>query len=281
MGIESMTGYGEASGKGFRIEARSVNHRALEVYFKMPPFLIPYEPRMRNIVRSIFQRGKIDIYISFTEEAKIHFGINTPLASAIIETMRTLKDRHKLDAPLGLEYLYWFRDFVFQQELEFQEEDLYEVLEEALTKLKQMRKEEGKNLQGFLQKGMEAVSEIIHKIASSLDPIEVRYENLRKRIQALKLELDEQRLYQEAAILADRADITEELQRLQSHIKEFLQTLRAEDQAMGKRLDFILQECLREFNTLQAKATSTEVIHLAISGKNEIEKLREQVQNIQ
>ncbi|RME62701.1 MAG: YicC family protein, partial [Nitrospirae bacterium] len=247
----------------------------------MPPFLLPYEPKMRNIVRGFFQRGKIDIYISFTEEAKVHFGINTAFAEAIINTMKTLKERHNLDAPLGLDYLYWFKDFVFQQELDFEEEDLYEVLKEALTKLKQMRTEEGKNMMEFLNKGIEEVSEIVSKITSSLEPVEARYERLKKKIQALELELDEQRLYQEAAILADRADVTEELQRLQSHIKEFVLTLKSNGQAIGKKLDFILQECLREFNTLQAKSTSTDVIHLAISGKNEIEKLREQVQNVQ
>ncbi len=281
MAIESMTGYGEATAEGFRVEARSVNHRCLEVYFRMPPFLIPYEPKMKGIVREFFQRGKIDIYISFTEDARVHIGVNRAFAGAVIETMKSLKDQYGLDAPLGLEYLYWFRDFVFQQQVQFQEESLFGVLRDALKKLKDMRRDEGQRLKEFLKEGIQTIGEITEAIEGAIEPIEKRYERLRQKIKELALDLDEQRLYQEAALLADRADITEELQRLRSHKEEFLNTLDRPEDALGKRLDFILQECLREFNTLQAKSTSTEVVHMAISAKNEIEKLREQVQNVQ
>jgi uncharacterized protein (TIGR00255 family) len=144
-----------------------------------------------------------------------------------------------------------------------------------------MRKEEGLRLKGFLVEGIRAIGDITESIEAEVEPIQQRYDRLRQKIKDLALELDEDRLYQEAALLADRADITEELQRLRSHKEEFLKTVEGNDEAIGKRLDFILQECLREFNTLQAKSTSTEIVHMAISAKNEIEKLREQVQNIQ
>jgi len=281
MAIESMTGYSEASAGGFKVEIRSVNHRFLELYFKMPPFLIPYEHKMKKLIREFFQRGKLEVYISFTENAKLKINVNRAFVEAIIKTMKSLKEEFQLDAPLGLDYLYWFRDYVFQQDVEFEEALLLELLTEALRKLKKTRQEEGIRLKRFLVEGINNVNEITKAIQAAVEPVTDRYKRLKQRIEQLSLELDETRLYQEAALLADRADITEEVQRIHSHIEEFHKTLNGNENAIGKRLDFILQECLREFNTIQAKSNQIDIVHMAIVAKNEIEKLREQVQNIQ
>ncbi len=281
--LQSMTGYGEAEGGGFRVEARSVNHRFLEVHFRLPSTLSPYEMRLRNILKEYFQRGRFDVTITFTESLSPVIEVNTAMVSSILQALRKIQQMEGLQEPPGLVHILWFRDSIFQQSLEFDPEALEGTFRQALSRLLKMRQQEAENLLSGILAGIGTMEGLLREIEElSTVNLQQRVEDLRAKIKTLlqDTEIDQSRLLQEVALLVERSDIAEEVSRLQSHIKLLRQTLN-EGPSVGRKMDFLLQECFREVNTIGSKAQEAGISERVVMMKTEIEKLREQVQNIQ
>lgn len=281
--IQSMTGYGEAEQGGFRVEVKSVNHRFLDIHFRMPPTLSPHEMELKRLIKERFSRGRIDITISFTENTDIELSINHQVARKVLEGLSGIADTLNIESGVSLEYLFWFRDIVFKQTPRFKPEELFTTFETALTRLEEMRKKEGAFLVKNILEIVHSIEELIESIEQfSTDSSEKRFSTLRERIKALVegMQLDEQRLMQEIAYIADRADISEEITRLRSHIAQLKSILR-QGGAVGRKMDFLLQELNREANTIGSKASDYQISEQVINLKTEIEKMREQVQNLQ
>ncbi len=281
--IQSMTGYGEAQEGGFKVEVKSVNHRFLDMHFRMPPILNPYEIELKRLVKERFSRGRIDVTISFTEQADIELSINQQVAGRILDGLAGITERLNISSPPSLDHLFWFRDIVFKQEPRFRPEELFVTFSRALDKLREMRIKEGAYLIENIKGIVKAIEEIIGRIEqASRDASEKRFSTLRERVKALieGMELDEQRLMQEIAFIADRVDISEEITRLKSHISQ-LEGIINEGGAVGRRMDFLIQELNRETNTIGSKAADYQISEHVINLKTEIEKMREQVQNLQ
>jgi len=283
MKIQSMTGYGESEQRGVRIEAKSLNHRFLDIQFKMPSSLNPYEIEFRNIVKEFFLRGRIEISISFTELSKIKMNVNKIMVNSLIESLREIQKENNIKEPLSINHLFWFKDVIFKQELEINPEDIKVTLRDALKNLKNMRIKEGIILAEEIQKIINSIDEMVIKIEDIMvDFIKEKFEEKKRKIKELlkDIEIEETRLFQEIALIAEKTDISEELSRLKSHIKQ-MKNIFKEGGSIGRKLDFLLQEIFREINTIGSKCTEYRISEIVIKIKSAIEKIRQQVQNLQ
>jgi len=289
----SMTGYGKAEIMGndgkFAVEIRSVNHRYGEVSVKLPRQMLALEGEIRRRVSERFKRGKIDLFIQFEPAAGniTPPAANIPLAIAYSEAFTQLRQAIGSNDPVPLGLILSQKDVLTTGEvaadLDGQVADLNAALVAALDSLEAMRLKEGEQLAREIGGRIGLVNELVEKVAVRA-PVAVAAngERLRERITRLLGEtpVDEMRLAQEVAILADRMEITEELVRLRSHFKQFHATM-ALDEPVGRKLDFLLQEMNREVNTIGSKANDAEIATIVVELKSELEKVREQVQNIE
>lgn len=290
---KSMTGYGKAetgTGDGkLTVEIRSVNHRYGEVSVKLPRAFLPLETEIRRRIADRLKRGKIDVFVQFetaTGSAQAP-QVNLPLAKAYHDAFVGIRQALGMGEPVSLGLIAAQRDVLVSQEttpdLDRIATDLYAVLDSALESLEDMRLREGEALAAEISGRLATVTGLVQQVANRA-PVAVagNMERLRERISRLLGEtpLDEARLAQETAIMADRMDITEELVRLQSHFRQFSATL-ALAEPVGRKLDFLLQEMNREVNTIGSKANDGEIATLVVDLKAELEKVREQVQNIE
>jgi uncharacterized protein (TIGR00255 family) len=287
-----MTGYGKAEILGqegkFAVEVRSVNHRYGEVSVKLPRQMLALEGEIRRRVTDRFKRGKIDLFVQFEPAAgSVPPPVaNLALARAYHEAFNQVRESLGSNEPVPLEIVLSQRD-IFTQEASVDPlagvDDFNGALVAALDSLESMRLREGEQLAREIGGRISLVNELVEKVAARA-PVAVTAngERLRERIVRLLGEtpLDEARLAQEVAILADRMEITEELVRLRSHFKQFHATL-ALDEPVGRKLDFLLQEMNREVNTIGSKANDAEIAAMVVELKSEMEKVREQVQNIE
>jgi uncharacterized protein (TIGR00255 family) len=292
-GIASMTGYGrsEKEFKGLRIstEIRSVNNRHCEIGMKTPRELNPIESDIRERIRKRLTRGRISLLIALERDASDEplVMIDPEAANACYSALVELNQRIGCSGDVTLAHLLHFSDvFVKQADRVLNEElraRVLEALDAALADLIEMRRTEGISLGEDLIERVQQVEKIRKKIVALADSQpEQQLAKLVGRIEQLKNAgpLDPGRLEQEMAFLADRLDISEECVRLESHNQRFLETIAGEEPA-GKRLGFLLQEMNREANTISSKSASVEISHLAVSLKEEIERAREQVQNLE
>jgi uncharacterized protein (TIGR00255 family) len=291
--INSMTGYGkgEVSGTAGRIsvEIRSVNHRYGEIYVKLPRGLLQFEQEVRKAVADRLKRGKIEVFVQLDESSGAAGQplLNLPLARAYHAAFTELKEALALVEPVTLALLTAQKDILASREDAVPDEEMAAALRDALGKaldqVAGMRGREGKALHGELHARMTALLALVERVAARA-PLVVRSgaEKLQERLAKLLTDgtIDENRLAQEVAILADRSDITEELVRLQSHQQQFFTTLELSE-PVGRKLDFLLQEVNREVNTIGSKANDGEIAMLVVELKAELEKIREQVQNIE
>lgn len=291
--IRSMTGYGKAEATGtegkFSVEIRAVNHRYGEVTVKLPRQMLALEGDIRRRVSERFKRGKIDLFIQFEPVTGLTTppSANVPLAIAYNDAFAKIRQALGTTEPVPLGLILAQKDVLSCQEsttdLETLAADLYAALAAALESLEKMRAREGEQLALEIGSRIAAVSELVESVARRA-PVAVagNTERLRERITRLLGEtpLDETRLAQEVAILADRMEITEELVRLRSHFKQFDATLSI-GEPVGRKLDFLLQEMNREVNTIGSKANDAEIAAIVVELKSEMEKVREQVQNIE
>ena len=291
--IKSMTGYGRVvallDGRNIAVEAKSVNHRFLEISLRTPSALFPLEMEYKKKIGERFKRGRIDVSIRLEGEgadtSKVN--LNLEIAHNYFDVLNRLKDEFHFQEPITLKSLTGFRDiFSPPSETELSPDFLSQVeknLQEALSMLANMRQDEGMALYSDMQMRLKVITEIMETIRLRAPQVVLEYQKrLADRIKELTAGyvLDDARLAQEVAIMADRCDITEELVRMQSHISQFETLLQSED-AEGKKIDFLLQEMNREINTIGSKSNDAEITRQVIEAKSELGKVREQAQNIE
>lgn len=290
--IKSMTGYGKAEASSaagkFSVEVRSVNHRYGEVTIKLPRQILAMEVDLRRRVSDRFKRGKIDLFIQFEPCAGTTTlpSANVPLAMAYNEAFSQVSMAlGGGDIPIGL--ILSQKDVISFAEAAAEPDSFSAILDEsfsaALDSLENMRIKEGELLAAEISGRVADVGKLVESVAVR-EPVAVtaNTERLRERIARLlgDTTLDEMRLVQEIAVLADKMDITEELVRLRSHFSQF-GTIMLLDEPVGRKLDFLIQEMNREVNTIGSKANDSEIAAIVVELKSELEKVREQVQNIE
>lgn len=289
-----MTGYGrKESGDGavhFTVELRSLNNRFLDIQVKAPRALASLESRVKKAVQDRFSRGRFDIFISRNgdQERAAVLTVNEELAAQYIQALRGIKIRHNLAGDVELSTIAALPDVIALRESREDPEDLWQVLakclSDALDDLGRMRTEEGAALVGDIRERLGSIERTTAAIRLKAPAV---VEQARKRMtDALARLLNEQpdpvRVAQEIAMLAERTDVTEELTRLGSHITQFRGMLDdSSPEGIGRKLDFLIQEMGREINTIASKAMDAAISMDAVFVKSELEKIREQVQNIE
>jgi uncharacterized protein (TIGR00255 family) len=280
---QSMTGFGSAEEGPFKVEIRSLNHRFLEVFLRIPQNLGSHELPLRNLVREKFSRGRIDVFISMTDGKDLSIKVNMELAREIYNSLRSLKEELTLSGEISVESIASFKDIIIADETEFNADSLYRAFKEALNKVGEMRTREGEALARDVLARSELLENLKDRIASICpDVVGAREQTYRERLRSLfgDFEFDENRVLQEAAFLAGKADISEEVTRLSLHIGQ-LKKILGDGDTIGRKVEFLLQELIREVNTIASKADDYGISSIAIEMKAEIEKMREQAQNIQ
>jgi uncharacterized protein (TIGR00255 family) len=291
--LKSMTGYGrgESLGENYSVtlEMKSVNHRFLEISIRLPKQLNPLEDHLKHVIQSCLSRGKVDVYISLEQNnsKRTTLQLDKELALAYYNSIKELAELCNIPAELSGEVIANYPGVL---SLEKADDDLTEIgeltkaaLNSAIEELVSMREHEGANLAEDLLAHVTALEELERKISIEAPLIVTEYRaKLQVRIEELldTVVVDESKLANEIAFFADKADITEELARLGSHLSQFRGVLK-EDEAVGRKLEFILQEMNREINTIGSKSNSFSIGKLVIEAKSELEKIREQVQNIE
>jgi len=293
--IKSMTGYGKsdgvANGRQFQVEIRSVNHRYLDLSFRLPGAVLSLEGEIKKKISEKFSRGRVDVSVRIDRDSGLQNGARFELNVTAIRNyyglLKQIKEELDLSDEITLPMIAGYKDaFIISEQTEDTAslwEELQGVLDAAIKSVLEMRVKEGASLCEDLTARIDATQVILDEIASRAPAVVVEYQKrLTDRVRELtgSLEVDEMRLNQEIAIMAERSDITEEIVRFQSHISQFKELLRS-DEAMGRKVDFLIQEMHREINTIGSKSSDAEISRYVIEIKSELGKLREQVQNIE
>ncbi len=293
--ICSMTGFGrgEQEGGGYRVQAeiRTLNHRFLDLHVRLPRLVTPLEDRLRKLVASRLARGRVELNLVVEPAGESAKGLVLDLAllPEVLAALEELRRLGNITAPVSLDHLLRFPELLtIKDKLEVDPETLWEPLAGAVTQALEavhlMRRQEGENLKTELTQRLELIQTLLRDIGHWAQEVPRCYrEKLADRLQDLLPEpgmLDDARLLQEVACLADRADITEELTRLASHVEQIGLSLEAAG-PVGRKLDFLVQEMHREINTVGSKAADLKISQAVIDVKTELERLREQIQNIE
>jgi len=296
--LKSMTGYAQAErvehGFSMRVSVRSVNHRFLDLHVRVPEGFEPLEPRIRHILRERVRRGHLDVTLRYEPAGPAALAINQQVAAAYVEAVNGLRKQYGIQAEPDLTSVLRLPGVIglpaasLDEELAKLEEILSSCLHEALDKLDRMRGREGDALRQEMLRRLANITDLaarVHPLAERARPAFRRRLEMRLQELLAETQLDPVRITQEAAIAAERSDVSEELTRLASHVRQFESVLTTAFD-VGKKLDFLLQEMQREANTLLSKtpgheAEGLEITKCGLEIKSEIEKLREQVQNIE
>lgn len=293
--IRSMTGYGRAQLENEEyniiVEIKSVNHKYRKIYLHVPDRLSVLEPKINEILKGDINRGRINYSLEIKNEGeeKVKVKVNDNVAKEYIESLQKLQDEFGLAGELNLDLLTQFPDVLESEEVE---EDITviwpkikETTEIALTKLMKMKKKEGEQLFSDFIHRLKRIEQLINKVENRIPDIVDEYKSkLEKRIDELltEVEIEEDRLANEVAIIADKSNVTEEIVRVKSHVEKFRENLELDvDEPVGRKLDFIAQEMHREINTIGSKVSDSEVSNHVVELKSEVDKIREQVQNIE
>lgn len=295
--IRSMTGFGRASfevdGVPFEVEIRTVNHRHLDVRTRLPRSLAAREADAKARVAERLKRGKVDATVAMAAGAVSPptLEIDREAAGQLVEAARTLADDHGLEGGLRVAELLALPGVARFAEREIDPEDLagavFHAFDEALAQVDAMRLREGESLDREIRDRLAGVGELVESVdARAGSVVAAVREKLRRRMEKLEMDtglLDEARLHQEIVIAADRLDITEELVRMRSHIEQFVGVLDGSGSGnpVGRQLDFLLQEMGRETNTIGSKGNDADIAHQVVELKTELERIREQVQNVE
>jgi len=288
----SMTGYGKGRYKGdglsLTAEVKTVNHRYLDISFRLPRELQSWEDFIRNKIKEKVFRGRVEISLHLEEipEEAYYLTVNHGLVHAYGEALEKIRSQLSLHSPLSLEHILHFSDiFTIVNNLGEKEETskvIEKSLEEALENLVEQRRKEGKNLKEDLETRGNRMQSHLEEIRGISPQVSEQYRlRLEKKLGELLGDgWDENRVIAECALLAEKSDIDEELTRAGGHLQVLQETLNSKESA-GRKLDFLLQELLREINTIGAKANHYGVASLVVEAKAELEKMREQVQNLE
>ncbi len=278
-----MTGYGRGEVGNFKVEVRSTNHRNIDIRINIPSYLYYYEPEIRNIVKEKFCRGRIEIFVPKSEGINVRLKINESLAKEYYQALVSLRDKLSLSDNIGINSLISLGDIFLLEESEVEVTIFQEALEAALEELKRMRLREGKNLADDINERIKILKKQVQRVEEQrTEIVKNSKQALAEKLRTLfdNISIDDQRLIQEAAILVERSDITEEFVRIKSHL-EHMESVLKDGDVIGKKIDFLSQELNRELNTIGSKAPSADISALVIEMKHEIEKIREQTQNLQ
>lgn len=280
--IQSMTGFGSAQRGNYKVDVRSLNSKYIDIHCRLPQSISHFELNIRKSIKDRFSRGKFDVYVQETKDLTPSMRLNEGIIPAIESSITTLKERIGYSGEISIDTLLLFKDMLFVDEQQTSEEDFLIALDEALGKLFDMRYLEGKSIVDALIVSLQKMSDTVNKIESIYEGFLHTYkERLISRIKEVfnQIQVDEARVYQEAVMMAIRSDIKEEISRLKSHIKQF--SLSLNNDTVGKKLEFLAQEMLRETNTISQKIDEINIINCTIELKTEIDRIKEQVQNIQ
>jgi uncharacterized protein (TIGR00255 family) len=297
-GLKSMTGYAQAraveNGWSLRVTIRSVNHRFLDLHLRMPDGFEPLEPRIRQLIRERIRRGHLDVTVHYELAGPSAVGVNQEVAAAYLQAANALRKQFGLQSEPDVASIMRLPGVIgaasasLEGELELLEKVVSRCMIESLDKLDRMRGDEANHLRQDMSARLKNIAAMASSVATLAERARPAFaKRLETRLKELlgEAQLDPARLAQEAAIAAERSDVSEELARLHSHVQQF-ESLLATSSDVGKKLDFLLQEMQREANTLLSKtpgneAEGLEITRLALEIKSEIEKIREQVQNIE
>lgn len=289
-----MTGFGRGTAQvgvvTATVELRSVNNRFLDVPMRLPRSLSEHETDVQALVKQAFERGRIEVQVEVSRDAEddLMIQVNAKAARAYGRLLEDLRQAAGIEEPVRLEHVIRYNDvFATAEEDPATKEQMWKTVEaalaEAIAQLRAMRGQEGQALQTDLETHVHAIEETLLRIEERApDRVQESHTRLRERLEELLHDdrVDEDRLLQEIALLADKLDINEECVRLRSHLDLFREAL-ASDEPVGRKLNFIVQEIHREVNTISSKANDASIAHLAVSMKEDVEKIREQVQNVE
>lgn len=292
--IKSMTGYGkktiEVGETKVHVEVRSVNHRFLDITTKIPRTLLFLEDRLKRAVKEKLSRGKVDVFVTIEGlglfEKKIE--IEWSIIDQYVQGLKQIQGRYDLTGDLSIDMVSKLENVFSEKEVEENSDvlksALLQALEDAILQLVHMRLHEGRELFQDLQVRVEHARQYIRYIDERRPVVIEEYkERIKSRVEEYTKDYitpDETRILQEVALLAEKGDVTEELTRLESHLVQFESTLGREE-PVGRRLDFIVQEMHREVNTIGSKSNDAQVMETVVNLKSEIEKMKEQVQNVE
>ncbi|MDM5189579.1 YicC/YloC family endoribonuclease [Bacillus sp. DX4.1] len=290
--ISSMTGFGRAKveNDAFQIivEMKSVNHRFLEMNIRLPKQMMVFEDKIRKLIAEQVRRGRIEMSVTIAGEGLVErkLRVDWPLLEQYKSIMEDAKMKFQLQDSITLQQLMTMPEVTAIEEMENVneqfEDSLYEAVRQAAHMLKMMRDGEGKRLHKDIEHRLQEIHNCVNAIIPHAPIVIQKYrERLGNRLKELhNQELDEQRLLTEIAMFAERCDIHEELVRLQSHLDQFNEALQITE-PIGRKMDFIVQEMHREINTIGSKANDLTISKYVVEMKNNLEKIREQVQNIE
>ena len=291
--IKSMTGYGrgewQGEGRRVEVEVKSFNHRYLDISLRLPRRLASLESQVRNFIKQRLSRGRVEFFVqvdnSSLPEQKLE--LDVALAKDLHFALQSLKEVLGIPGEIRIETMANFKDIFGHKEVEIDLEKewafLQGALEGALNGLEKMRSQEGLTLRGDFLCRLQTIEEMIGTIEEKAPGVlRASHDRLAERVREMSgaLSIDEGRLAQEVAYLAERSDITEELVRIRSHLNQFREML-DRPEPMGRKLEFLLQEINREANTIGSKASDAGMAQVIVGVKSELEKMREQVQNVE
>lgn len=292
--MKSMTGFGRgaAAGEGFSVgvDLKTVNNRFLDVHLRLGPELSSLEPIVKRRITTRLSRGRVDASISFERTGEVAYELNRPLIAGFISALRVMQQEFQIAGDPDINVIARLPGAMQPMREDISDEmiaGIERAIDEALDELDMMRQREGDTTAAEMRARLDEIERhllVIEAAAGSL--VEAYRERLQKRIGELiardgqGIDVDPVRLAQEVAYLADRSDISEEIARLRSHLTQFRETIGGEGET-GKRLDFLLQELNREANTVLSKSTDLTIKEAGLAIKAEVEKLREQVQNVE
>ena len=290
----SMTGFGRGEYKDdnyqFLVECKTINHKYADINIRLPRKLSFLEDKARILVKDYIKRGRVDLYIKLEllGSEDVNLKLDEELATQYVSILKQIKDKFDLVDDISVMNIAKFPDVIKTEEKEDDEDKLWSMLkvalENALLKLKEMRSEEGKKLAEDIQNRCDLLKNYIEDIEKYSYNVVIDYkEKLKNRISDMLEDpsiIDESRLAQEVAIYADKSNITEEIVRFKSHIEQLKNTV-VKNESIGRKIDFLIQEMNRETNTIGSKSSDLNITNLVVEVKSELEKIREQIQNIE
>ncbi|HDR46946.1 MAG TPA: YicC family protein [Geoalkalibacter subterraneus] len=291
--IKSMTGYGKGQGESEKlsltVEIKTVNHRFGDVNVKAPRFLMGYDHEIKKRVSQRLRRGKIDLFISQDSQEKLTAApaFNPDLAEAYVEMFRRMTTAYDLKDDLSLSLLAAQKDVIVLEDCAVAAEEIRQCLDQALESavdaVESMRAAEGRATQEDIAVRLDLIDEVLEKVVTRAPEVVQEWQvKLKQRLERLasEVDFDEQRVAQEVALFADRCDISEEIARFRSHLQQFHDLLEQQE-PVGRQLDFLVQELNREANTMGSKSNDSQLTRQVVQLKAELEKIKEQVQNVE
>ncbi len=293
--IKSMTGFGRGEMndglRNFAVEIKSVNHRYNDALVKMPKHISYLEENVKKKIRNVISRGRVEAYINleYVGDGDIEVNVDLPLARSYKSAIELLCEEFSLKNDISVELFTKFPDILKTKKKEEDEDEIWLCLSKAvdiaLKNLIDMRIEEGLELSKNIKSKLHNIRDIVKQIENRAPLVVIEYkEKLWNRIRELldeKYEIDESKLANEVTFYADKSSIDEEIVRLYSHINQFIDTLDSSDDSVGRKLDFLVQEMNREVNTIGSKVGDIIITNYVVDLKSEMEKIREQIQNIE